>query len=194
MPHDSQRILLFWCQRSCSNSHHHHTQTVQSYLHVLGRLLFALKIAHSCVGIWTPSNTWSLGPAQVSIPNGIMISSTAFAGLTVVTDRLTDRHCYSHCSNWLHPASAAIQAKNLRACVYVAVCFSLEVVRRPKPKRSKVSGQNPVKMLSMRTDIQQTYREQKPILSPQAVKQGELKFSHHASQPLLLPDVGNQKI
>lgn len=51
--------------------------------------------------------------------------------------------------------------------------FSLDVVRRPKPKRSKVGAQNPVKVLSARTDIQQSYHEQKPILSPQAVKQSE---------------------
>jgi len=27
-----------------------------------GPAYFALKIAHSCVGIWTPSNAWFLGP------------------------------------------------------------------------------------------------------------------------------------
>jgi len=34
-----------------------------------------------------PSNTWLLGTTQFKIPNVITISSPAFAGLTVVTDR-----------------------------------------------------------------------------------------------------------
>jgi len=34
---------------------------------------------------------WFLGPTQVNIPKGITIGSAAFAGLTVVTDRPTDR-------------------------------------------------------------------------------------------------------
>jgi len=38
-----------------------------------------------------PSNTGFPGPNQVHIPNGISISSAVFAGLTIVTDRLTDR-------------------------------------------------------------------------------------------------------
>jgi len=38
-----------------------------------------------------PSNTWCLGPTQVLNPNGISIGSAAFAGLTSVTDRQTDR-------------------------------------------------------------------------------------------------------
>ena len=59
--------------------------------HVLGRHLFALQIAPSRLRIWTPSNTWFLGPIGVHIPNDITIGSAVFAGLTVVTDRLTDR-------------------------------------------------------------------------------------------------------
>jgi len=46
-------------------------------------------------GIWTPSNTWFPGPTSVLNPNGISISSVVFAGLTSVTDRLTDTLCYS---------------------------------------------------------------------------------------------------
>jgi len=41
-------------------------------------------------GIWTPSNTWFLEPTQAQNPNGILIGSDVFAGLTTVTDRLTD--------------------------------------------------------------------------------------------------------
>ena len=42
------------------------------------------------------------GPTGVHIPYGILISSATFAGLTIVTDRLTDRPRYSICSNGLH--------------------------------------------------------------------------------------------
>jgi len=38
--------------------------------------------------MWTPSNTWFLGPTRVLNPNSISIGS---AGLTSATDRLTDR-------------------------------------------------------------------------------------------------------
>ena len=38
----------------------------------------------------TPSNTWFPGPIQVN-PNGILIGSSVFAGLTNVSDRQTDR-------------------------------------------------------------------------------------------------------
>jgi len=64
------------------------------------------KIAPSCVGIWTPSNTWFLGPAKST-------SQTA-SGLVQLllyrqTNRQTDRPCYSVCSNRPHLASAALQ-------------------------------------------------------------------------------------
>jgi len=42
-------------------------------------------------GIWTPSNTWFLGPTRVLSPNGISIGAAGFAGLTSVTDRQTIR-------------------------------------------------------------------------------------------------------
>jgi len=48
-----------------------------------------LKIASSH-GVWTSYNTWVIGPMQVLNPNGISISSALFAGLTSVTNRLTD--------------------------------------------------------------------------------------------------------
>jgi len=40
--------------------------------------------------IWTPSNTWFLGPTRVHKRNGSWISSAIFAGLTIETDRPTD--------------------------------------------------------------------------------------------------------
>ena len=79
--------------------------------HVLRRPLFALIIAPSRVGIWTPSNTWFLGPTEVHIPNGNSVGSAVFAGLTVVTDRPTDRPRYSVCSYRLHLAIAAMRLK-----------------------------------------------------------------------------------
>jgi len=42
-------------------------------------------------GIWTPSNTWFLGPTRVPNLNGISIGAAVFAGLTSVSDRRTDR-------------------------------------------------------------------------------------------------------
>jgi len=50
----------------------------------------AIKTAHSYGAIWTSSNTWFLGRTESSNPNGISIGSAVFAGLTTVTDRLTD--------------------------------------------------------------------------------------------------------
>ena len=43
-------------------------------------------------GIWTPSNTWFPAPTQVLNPNGIVIGSAVFVGLTSVTDRQTEDH------------------------------------------------------------------------------------------------------
>jgi len=66
---------------------------------------FALKMAPSRVGIWTPSNTWFLGPTQVHVLNGISIGSAVFAGLTIVTDQPTNRPRYSLSSNRLRLAN-----------------------------------------------------------------------------------------
>jgi len=59
--------------------------------------LFAIKTVASCVGIWTPCNTWFLGLTGGSIPNVITIGSAGFPGLTG-RDRQTDRPRYSVCS------------------------------------------------------------------------------------------------
>jgi len=67
---------------------------------------FTLEIASSHVEIWTPSNTWFLGPTQVHIPNGILIGSAIFCTLKVCpADRLTDQTALM-CSNTPHLASA----------------------------------------------------------------------------------------
>jgi len=44
-----------------------------------------------------PSNTRFPGPTQVLNPNGMLIGSAVFAGLTTVTNPQTDRPCYSVC-------------------------------------------------------------------------------------------------
>jgi len=68
---------------------------------------FILKtIAPSHGGIWTPSNTWFLGPTRVLNPNDISIDSAVFAGFSTVSDRQTDRQTgrprYSVCNNRPH--------------------------------------------------------------------------------------------
>jgi len=69
---------------------------------------------------WTPSNTWFLGPTHFHIPNGILIGSAVFAGLTIVTetpmdwqtdrqtDRRTDKPHYSICNNKQHLCSTVM--------------------------------------------------------------------------------------
>ena len=47
-------------------------------------------------------NTCLLESTQVLNPNGISIGSTVSAGLTIVTDRQTDRPRYSVCNNRPH--------------------------------------------------------------------------------------------
>jgi len=49
---------------------------------------------------------------RVNIPDSTTIGSAVFAGITVVTDRQTDRPRYSICSNRLHLASAAMWPNN----------------------------------------------------------------------------------
>ena len=58
---------------------------------VLGRPLFALKIMPFHVWDLDPHLVHFWGPIRVNIPNGIKFGSAALAGLTVVTDRQTDR-------------------------------------------------------------------------------------------------------
>ena len=61
---------------------------------VVGRLL-SPKNCLFAWGIWTPSNTWFLGPTQVHNPNGSSIGSAIFAGLMI----LAERPSYSTCNN-----------------------------------------------------------------------------------------------
>jgi len=54
-----------------------------------------VKIAPSHGGSGPPSNTWFPGPTRVLNPNGVLIGSAVFAGLTSVTDRPTDHYTRS---------------------------------------------------------------------------------------------------
>jgi len=65
------------------------------FLYFAMRRPFPLKItlAHGRSG--HPTNTCFHRPTPLSIPNGILISSVIFAGLTIVIDRLIDRPYYS---------------------------------------------------------------------------------------------------
>jgi len=60
------------------------------------------KLPPSHWGIWTPSNTRFLGPTRVQIPNGIPVGSAIFAGITIMTDRQTNKPLYSICNKRLH--------------------------------------------------------------------------------------------
>jgi len=65
--------------------------------HVLGRLPFSIKIAPSHSDLDPAHLTRLLASTPVSklILNGITTGSSVFAGLTVVTDRETDKPRYS---------------------------------------------------------------------------------------------------
>jgi len=52
---------------------------------------FAIKIVPFHVGIWTSCNTWFIGPTRVLNANGNLIVSAVFAGLTSVTDCMTEQ-------------------------------------------------------------------------------------------------------
>jgi len=52
------------------------------------------ELAPFCGGISPPAKMWLFGPSRVSPPNGILISSAGFAGLTHVPNRQTDHATY----------------------------------------------------------------------------------------------------
>jgi len=63
-------------------------------------------------GFWIPSDARCLGSTQVHTPNGILIGSTTFAGLKIVTNRPTDRPRYCICNNRPHLHSSGMQPNN----------------------------------------------------------------------------------
>jgi len=70
------------------------------------------SILPMCMGLsGRPSNTWFLGHTQVNKPDGIMIGSAIYAGLSTVTDRWTDGPRYSACNKWPHLRGTAMRPK-----------------------------------------------------------------------------------
>ena len=72
----------------------------------------AVQSYSPCCATCTPSNTCFLWPIRVHNPNGISIGSAVFAGLTIVTDGLTDRPRYSVCNNKTHLCSTGKRPNN----------------------------------------------------------------------------------
>jgi len=90
---DSSMVFATW--RQCALhlimlpwAHHSSPQSVPILYN--GPLLPPSKLPFP-MGVWTPSNTWFLGPTRVLNPNSISIGSAVLAGLTTVTDWPTDR-------------------------------------------------------------------------------------------------------
>ena len=72
----------------------------------------AVQSYSPCCATCTPSNTCFFWPIRVHNPNGISIGSAVFAGLTIVTDGLTDRPRYSVCNNKTHLCSTGKRPNN----------------------------------------------------------------------------------
>jgi len=73
--------------------------------------------------IWTPSNTWFPGPTRVHIPNSLLIASSIFAGLMIMTDRPR----YSICNNSPHLHSTAMRSTFFQSifthlAFYICLC------------------------------------------------------------------------
>ena len=68
--------------------------------------------------ICTPCNMWYCGSTRLGIPNGILIGSAIFVGLTTVTDRQTDRQTYhttrSVTIGHIYVSSTVMQPNNSR--------------------------------------------------------------------------------
>jgi len=73
--------------------------------------------------IWTPSNTWFLGPTRVHNPNGVSLGSAVFAGLKIVIDRQTDTQRYFICNSRPHLARTAMRPNNYLSSVFISVLF-----------------------------------------------------------------------
>ena len=73
--------------------------------------LVPIKIAPSIGGFGPPFNAWFSGPTRVLNPNGILIGSSVFAGITSVRDRQTDRATLSVTIDriYIHSTGDAVQ-------------------------------------------------------------------------------------
>ena len=86
-PHEST------CQTpTCSSLQFFHRQRFMVPILYYGSVPSAPKTALYRGGPRPPSNMWLLGPTLAYKPNCTSIGSAVFAGLTNVTDTLTDRH------------------------------------------------------------------------------------------------------
>jgi len=83
--------MLPWAHRSQYSKRH--LDWVSHFCTAHGRPL-SLPNCPFAQGDLDPSNTWFLGPTRVHNSNDISIHSAVSAGLTIVTDRPTDRPCY----------------------------------------------------------------------------------------------------
>ena len=70
------------------------------------------RLQNQMAPMCSPSNTCFLWPTWLHITKSISIGSAVFAGLTVVTDRLTERPRYSISNNRLHLHSTAMRPNN----------------------------------------------------------------------------------
>jgi len=106
-PSPQTKWYLYWFSRFCTDD-----CRVSLYFTMGGPFPPPVKIAPSHGGIWTLSNTWFPGPTGVLNPNGISIGSAVLAGLTSVTDRLTDHATWSVTTDRIYVRSTAMQSKN----------------------------------------------------------------------------------
>ena len=84
-PSPQPKRHLLWLSRFCTD---YVLQSVPMLYN--GTPLSPSKLPLPIRGSGLPSNIWFPVPTRVLIPNGISIGSTVFAGLTSMTDRLTD--------------------------------------------------------------------------------------------------------
>ena len=70
------------------------------------------KLPLPMVGSGPTSNTWFAGPTRVHNPNGILIGSAVFAGLTSMTHRPTDHTMRSVTIRIIYVRSTAMRPNN----------------------------------------------------------------------------------
>jgi len=99
------RNVLPWTHRSPQPERHldrfSRFYTAYGRVHMLynGSPLYPQNCAYPYGSGAPGSNSWFLGPVtRVHHPNGISIDSAVFAGLTIMTDRPTDRPRFSVCN------------------------------------------------------------------------------------------------
>ena len=99
------------------------------------------------MGDLDPSNTWFLGPCtQVHNPNGILIGSAVFAGLTSVTDKPTDRPTdhttRSVTIGRIYERSTAMRTKNIDRKKKIDKFLTVGTLKRAELRRRAKFGRN----------------------------------------------------